>query len=93
MVNLIIPTLIMSVIALVAAIVAVILVLAQRFSTHKIEWRPLAAESFEDESEKELIEADEEDEATLKEALRLQRTKKPKASIDPLDSILETNNF
>lgn len=83
---------IISAIALVAAIAAVILVLAQRWSTHKIEWRPLVTESIEIEVEKELEEVDEDEAEVLKEALKLQRKSKHKA-IDPLDSILETNNF
>lgn len=93
MTHLIIPTLIISVIALVAAIVAVILVLAQRWSSHKIEWRPLVTETLEDKAEKELNEVEEDDAVTLKEALSLQRKNKIKAPIDPLDTILETNNF
>lgn len=92
MVNLIIPTLIISAIALVAAIVAVILVLAQRWSTHKIEWRPLVTETLENTVEKELEEADEDDSKILSNALNLQRKGKAKI-VDPLDSILETNNF
>jgi phage-related minor tail protein len=41
MINLVIPTLILSVIALVTSLVAIVLVLAQRWSTHRIEWKPL----------------------------------------------------
>lgn len=93
MINLIIPTLIISAIALLAAIVAIVLVLAQRWSTHQIEWRPLVTETLEDKAEKELNEVEEDDAVTLKEALSLQRKNKIKAPIDPLDTILETNNF
>ena len=93
MTHLIIPTLIISVIALVAAIVAVILVLAQRWSTHQIEWRPLVTETLEDKAEKELNEVEEDDAVTLKEALSLQRKAKTRAITDPLDTILETANF
>lgn len=92
MINLIIPTLLISAMAFVAAIVAVILVLAQRWSTHKIEWRPMVTETLESEIEKELEEADEDDSKILSNALHLQRKGKAKI-VDPLDSILETNNF
>jgi len=93
MINLVIPTLIMSTIALTVAIAAMILVLAQKFSTHKIEWKPLTFDELKEEidEEQELIE--EGDGKTLEEALKLQRKgKKPKVE-DPLDSILESNNF
>jgi len=93
MVNLIIPTLLVSSLAFVTSVVAIVLVLAQRWSTHKIEWRPLVTETLEDEAEKELNEVEEDDAVTLKEALSLQRKNKIKAPIDPLDTILETNNF
>jgi hypothetical protein len=93
MVNLIIPTLLVSSLAFVTSVVAIVLVLAQRWSTHKIEWRPLVTETLEDEAEKELNEVEEDDAVTLKEALSLQRKNKIKAPIDPLDTILENNNF
>jgi hypothetical protein len=93
MVNLIIPTLLVSSLAFVTSVVAIVLVLAQRWSTHKIEWRPLVTETLEDEAEKELNEVEEDDAVTLKEALSLQRKNKIKTPIDPLDTILETNNF
>lgn len=93
MVNLIIPTLLVSSLAFVTSLVAIVLVLAQRWSTHKIEWRPLVTETLEDEAEKEFKEVEEDDVVTLKEALSLQRKNKIKAPIDPLDTILETNNF
>lgn len=93
MTHLIIPTLLVSALAFVTSIVAIVLVLAQRWSTHKIEWRPLVTETLEDKAEKELNEVEEDDAVTLKEALSLQRKNKIKAPIDPLDTILETNNF
>lgn len=84
-------SIILSVLALFFSLVAIVLVLAQKFSTHKIEWKPL--ETFDPlaESEKQLEEIEEEDEEFLKKALSLQ-TKKKKEK-DPLEEILETNNF
>jgi hypothetical protein len=92
MVNLIIPTLLVSAVAFVTSIVAIVLVLAQKWSTHKIEWRPLVSEKLEDVAEKELEDAEEADSRILSNALHLQRKGKIKI-VDPLDSILETNNF
>jgi len=92
MVNLIIPTLIVSILAIGTSLVSIVLVLAQRWSTHKIEWRPLVAEKLEDVAEKELEDAEEADSRILSNALHLQRKGKIKI-VDPLDSILETNNF
>ena len=93
MVNLIIPTLIVATLALTTALVAIILVIAQRLSTHQIEWRPLVSEKAEAEAEEEQLEADADDSKILEDALSLQRKKKPKADVDPLDDILSTNNF
>lgn len=93
MVNLIIPTLIMSTIATIAALSALVLVLAQRFSTHKIEWKPLQIQDPLEESEKEIKDLDEEDSKILEEALNLQRKGKKDKEQDPLNDILETNNF
>jgi hypothetical protein len=92
MVNLIIPTLIISTIAFVAALAAIVMVIAQRLSTHKIEWRPLVQETAEIESEEAEKFDDEEDSKFLKDALNLQRKGKAKVE-DPLDNILSTSNF
>lgn len=81
---------ILSLIALVTSLVSIVLVLAQRFSTHRIEWKPLDVlsedEKFKDEEEEKT------DEELVTEALKLSRKKKKK-DVDPLDEILETNNF
>ena len=90
--SLIIPTLIVSVLALIAGCTALVIVLAFKFSTHQIEWRPLVSEKAEADAEQEQEEIAEDEEAILKEALSLQRSKKKKDE-DPLDTILETNNF
>jgi hypothetical protein len=92
MVNLIIPTLIVSILAIGTSFVSIVLVLAQRWSTHQIEWKPLVTKDIEADVEKELEDADVEDSKILSNALHLQRKGKAKI-VDPLDSILETNNF
>lgn len=93
MINLIIPTLIVSTIAIVTSLIAIVLVLAQRWSTHKIEWKPLKVQDPFEISEKETKEVDEEDGKILEEALNLQRKGKKQRDQDPLTDILETNNF
>lgn len=89
-------SLIMSVIALVIAIVAIILVLAMKWSTHKIEFKPLETKSVfqEFEEEEEFQSFTEPDDKLVEEAIRLSREgKKKKKEEDPLDEILEANNF
>ena len=93
MINLIIPTLIVSTIAIVTSLIAIVLVLAQRWSTHKIEWKPLKVQDPFEISDKETKEADEDDGKILEEALNLQRKGKKQRDQDPLTDILETNNF
>jgi hypothetical protein len=93
MINLIIPTLIISTIAIVVSLIAIVLVLAQRWSTHKIEWKPLKVQDPFEISDKETKEADEDDGKILEEALNLQRKGKKQRDQDPLTDILETNNF
>lgn len=94
--NLIIPTLIVAVMAFAIASVTLIIVLAQKWSTHQIEWKPLVTSDPFLESDKEIEDLDDVDSKTLEEALSLQRgakKKKKKEDEDPLDTILETNNF
>jgi hypothetical protein len=93
MINLVIPTLILSTIALVTSLVAIVLVLAQRWSTHKIEWKPLQINDPLSEADKESEESDIDDGKILQEALNLQRNGKKQRDQDPLNDILETNNF
>lgn len=93
MINLIIPTLIVSTIAIVTSLIAIVLVLAQRWSTHKIEWKPLQVQDPFLVSDKETKEIDEDDGKILEEALNLQRKGKKQRDEDPLTDILETNNF
>ena len=93
MINLIIPTLIISTIAIVVSLIAIVLVLAQRWSTHKIEWKPLKVQDPFEISDKETKEAEEDDGKILEEALNLQRKGKKQRDQDPLTDILETNNF
>jgi FtsZ-interacting cell division protein ZipA len=91
MINLVIPTLILSTIALVVALVAIILVLAQRWSTHRIEWKPLTFDEISKDEEKQEKEDKESDDEILEKALELQ--KRGKRIVDPLEEITETNNF
>lgn len=94
MINLVIPTLILSTISLVISIVAIIMVVATKLSTHKIEWKPLNLHDPLENSESEVMFKTEEDEKILSEVLEMQRTgKKKKKDEDPLDAISETNNF
>ncbi len=93
MINLVIPTLILSTIALVTSLVAIVLVLAQRWSTHKIEWKPLQLNDPLAEADKESEGSDIDDGKILQEALNLQRNGKKQRDQDPLNDILETNNF
>jgi biopolymer transport protein ExbB/TolQ len=93
MINLVIPTLILSVIALVTSLAAIVLVLAQRWSTHKIEWKPLQLNDSVASSDEEFKDVDDEDGKILKEALNLQRNGKKQKDQDPLAEIFETNNF
>lgn len=93
MINLVIPTLIMSAISTVIAIAALAMVIGMKLSTHKIEWRPLQVDDPFKESEKELEASDVDDSKLLEEALNLQRKGKKAKPTDPLDEILETNNF
>lgn len=93
MINLVIPTLIMSTIAIVVSLIAIVLVLAQRWSTHKIEWKPIQMNDPFQESDKEFKQVDEEDSKILEQALNLQRKGKKQKDQDPLAEILETNNF
>lgn len=94
MTHLIIPTLIVSILAIGASFVSIVLVLAQRWSSHKIEWRPLTTEKLEDIADKEQEEIEEQDAEILSKAYTMQRkSKKSKPDQDPLDDILKSHNF
>lgn len=85
---------ILSVISLIASLASIVLVLAMRFSTHKIEWKPLVTEELKEEDK--FKEEEEDDIELLTKAIDLSneaREKKKKKITDPLDEILETNNF
>lgn len=79
-----------SLVSLVISLAAIILVLAQRFSTHKIEWKPV---EFGELKEEEKFKDEDEEEKLLAEAVELTKKARAKKSQDPLDEILETNNF
>ena len=94
-IELIIPTLIISILALILSLAALVLVLAQKFSTHKIEWKPIELHGLSEEDkfkEEEDLQLSKEDEF-LANALSLSKKAKKKRDEDPLDEILETNNF
>jgi hypothetical protein len=93
MINLVIPALIMSCIATIVAIAALAMVIGMKLSTHKIEWRPLQVDDPFKESEKEMEVMELDDSKVLEDALNLQRKGKKAKPADPLDEILETNNF
>jgi hypothetical protein len=91
MINLVVPTLIVSVLALVVSLAALAMVIGMKLSTHKIEWKPLITSDLREEEKYK----DEEEETSemLKEVLELSAKAKKKKVTDPLDEILETNNF
>lgn len=80
-----------SLVSLLVSIAAIVIVLAMKWSTHKIEWKPLQIHDPLSEPEEEISEIAENDDKLLEKALNLQKKKKKES--DPLDSILETNNF
>ena len=83
-----------SVFAFILSLAAIILVMAQRLSTHKIEWKSLEIHDpmkpFKDDET-----TDQSDEDFLNEAYRLAeegRQKKKKKEEDPME-FLESSNF
>ena len=93
MINFVLPTLIISCLALFVGSAALIIVLAQRWSTHKIEWKPLEMKAFEEEEEEESDKLAQKDDELLADAIKLQRAKKKKIEEDPLADLLQSNNF
>ena len=79
---------IMSTIALAISLVSIVLVLAQKWSTHKIEWKPLT--EFV-EKEEEIQTEEESDDEILEKALLLQKAGKKAKYQDPLADIESTN--
>lgn len=92
MINLVIPSLIMSAISLAVAVAALAMIIGMKLSTHKIEWRPLKIEDPLLESDKEYKEEQEDESKILEEALNLQR-KKQKKPEDPMEDVFQTVNF
>lgn len=84
-----IVAIIMSVLSLLISLVAIVMVLAQKWSTHKIEWKPLVTESLEKEEEEAEEESDDE---LLERAKFLNQNKKKFKEVDPLAS-LETSHI
>ena len=83
---------IISCIALFTSIAAMCLVIGQKLSSHKIEWRPLVQEKIEQHlEEEEDVNLSEDEDKILNEALSMSRKKKKE--VDPLDEVLETANY
>lgn len=81
-----------SLVALLVALAALSMVIGQRLSTHKIEWKPLDFEPYDGQKSSDK-ESEDDDGKILEEALNLQRKGKRTKDIDPLSEVLETNNF
>jgi biopolymer transport protein ExbB/TolQ len=82
-----------SFLSLLISLVAIVIVLAQKWSTHKIEWKPLQIHDPLEESYKEIKATEDEDSKILEEALNLQRKGNKFKEQDPLDEVFKTNNF
>jgi hypothetical protein len=87
-----IVALIVSTISLMLSSIGIAISLGIKWSTHKIEWKPLEVSNLEEEFSKF---KEEEEDTSAEEALRLSRQglSKKKKDKDPLDEILESNNF
>jgi hypothetical protein len=85
---------IISTIALLTSIAALVMVIAMKISTHKVEFRPLEIKDpFDTEDFKSFSEPSDD---LVEEALKLSKEgkeRKKKVDKDPLDEILESNNF
>jgi hypothetical protein len=82
-------SLFLSVFAFIMGATALILNVATRLSTHRIEFKPLTTELFKEEDESQGM--DESDDKLLEKAMGLSRKKKKIE--DPLDEVLATSNF
>ena len=76
---------VLATLSLSISLVSIILVLAQKWSSHKIEWRPLKMEEAKEEVYEETS-----DEDLLEKALELNKKKKKKEE-DPLSDISSSN--
>jgi hypothetical protein len=94
MINLVVPAIIISCLALFVGSAALIIVLAKHWSSHKIEWRPLELKAFEEGEEEESDKLAQKDDELLSDALKLQKSKKKKKiEEDPLADLLQSHNF
>ncbi len=81
----------LAIISLLTSIVALGIVLGMKWSSHKIEFKPLITGELKEE---EKFKEEEEDDKFLQHALNLsQSKKKKKQEEDPLDTLLQTSNF
>lgn len=84
-------SILLSLISLITSIVALGLTLGMKWSSHKIEFKPLITNDLREEDK---FQEEEEEDKTLQEAMRLSSEGKKKKKVeDPLDSILESSNF
>lgn len=91
-----ITAIIMSTIAVLVSLAALAMVIGIKLSSHKIEYRPLEIKDPFAPIGEEEVSLSEPSEELVKEALELSRKgkeRKKKEEVDPLDSILESNNF
>lgn len=88
-----ITSIILASIALLVALASLGISLGTRWSSHRIEWKPLQLNDSVASSDEEFKDVDDEDGKILKEALNLQRNGKKQKDQDPLAEIFETNNF
>jgi flagellar basal body-associated protein FliL len=86
---------ILAVISVLVSLAALSMVIGMKLSTHKIEFKPLEiSDPFK--QEEDFTPFTEPSEDLVQEALRLSKEgkeKKKKLEKDPLDEILESNNF
>lgn len=85
---------IISAIALIVAVAALAMVIGMKLSTHRVDFKPLEIhDPFKEEDFQPFTEPTEE---VVQEALKLSREglqRKKKKEEDPLDEILQSNNF
>lgn len=84
-------SIILSALSLLVSLAALGVCLGMRWSSHKIEFKPLELKDLEEEANKLEAEETASDEEMLGKAKELQ--KKAKRNQDPLDDILSTSNF
>lgn len=85
-----------SFLALIVALAALAMIIGMKLSTHRIEWKPLDLTDAEKEADQEEEKLEDDELEILDKAVELTKKakeKKKQKEQDPLDEILETNNF